>query len=564
MSGTKRRTLSPRAWFNRQAALMCEIPEKDLDLFYCDSDKELLKLLAEKAEAFDAFIGSDKPPMMDPVEIRKLRTFYGSLKKYRDPVDGVDSADFESAALQRYKTNNLAARANSIPARFLSGMVEFLSEELASFDCECDLPVPRFGNGGVEEKASVIKRWISLPNQPWLNWRDPLDYKHRDSEAMRSPMATRCRLHAVPKDWNKKRLITIEPYLKSYLQQTVRQYILAALLNSRCGDLRSMARCEYLEGKDPQERHRRMALAGSVDGSLATLDLRDASDLVSWNQVCSVFPLPVQAQLERARSEQWVDPHDHTDGDVYMFGGMGNACTFIVETLMFHAACHAIARYHGIKHPRISVYGDDIICSGELAEVIMRNRIFEEFGWHINPSKSYWSRSSRFRESCGVQAFNGEDVTLLRYMGGYDGPGGLFALRDLIDHAGASHAWLVPSPWPEAEEIPNIWSSTDGGLTTHIPWWPETVSDREMRVRWNPTLQRSEMQLLHLQTRREVIPIRGASNQLGVVYGALSGQLKGKTLIRRSKGAKFSKALEVVVDYPKVQKLVCGWTPFYS
>lgn len=573
MGNSKLRTLSPHAWFNRCASCIDSIPETDIELFYLESDECLLKALATRSENFDSYIGGEKPPIMDPWYIRQLRTFYGSLKKFRDPVSGVSQSDLQNVALKRYKANNLASRANTIPRKFLGEMRRFLSEQLNGFDCDTRfVSVPRFGNGGVEEKADVVTRWISLPSQRWLDFRDPLNATP-DVEDRLVDQPSTCRLHAVPKDWNKMRLITIEPYLKTYIQQTVRQELLACLFCSKAGDFRSMARCEFCGNCDPQARHRRMALQGSMDGSLATLDLRDASDMVSYEQVCSVFPPAVLAQLDRARSEYWYDPRNNETGEVYMFGGMGNACTFIVETMMFHAACHAIARYFGLKRPRVSVFGDDIVCSAELAEVIMRCRIFDDFGWHINASKSFWTANSRFRESCGIQAFNGHDVTLLRYMGGYNGPNGAFALRDLIGNARDGHCWLLSSPWPEATEIPNIPFCHCEGLCTHIEWWPDTSSALERR--FNKSLQRMEVNLQFLQTQRRRLSVRGCQRNLGLVYGALSGQLSGKTpdsypvrgsghsrtKMKTSNPGRRSEGSIVLVDVPSVQKVVSGWSP---
>lgn len=276
-----------------------------------------------------------------------------------------------------------------------------------------------------------------------------------------------------------------------------------------------------------------MALEGSMDGSLATLDLSDASDHISWNQVRQVFPPDVLAALERARSDLWEfrDRGRVRRGRMAMFAGMGNACTFIVETLMFHAACHAIARYHRVERPRISVFGDDIVCATSLANLIVSLDLFREFGWTINRQKSFYTSESRFRESCGIQAYKGEDVTLLRYMGDYDGPKGAKALCDLIarvDGLGLT-SFLLTVPWQECHDIPNLWCQCDG-ICTHVEWWPEDLGGHEIAVRKNASLQRTEVRLPHLGIRRRFVPI----HSLGCVYGAISGQLKWKTaLIRR-------------------------------
>lgn len=569
---TNRRTLSPRGWLNR-----CLDAYGDLtvcqNLNLPDQDKDLLKVLGEEAGRFDAYLGTPEGAHEDPSEVKRSRTVLGSLKKFRDPVDGVDYDQLQSAALEKFKINNLEARASTVPKRFIPYMREFLSSQLADFDRVSTSGgfVPRFGNGGVEEKANMVERWAAVANQRWFDFRDPLCVLPKfDSAWHTSVMNSSCRLCAVPKDWNKLRLITVEPYAETYVQQTVRAALLHTLALSRCGDLRALAYAE-LGVYDPQIRHKAMALRGSMDGSLATLDLSDASDHISWEQVCQVMPIDVLAQLERGRSTHWYDPHakhhpdpdpdyftvDDDEGEMFMFAGMGNACTFVIETMMFHAACYAVARYHGLKGPwNISVFGDDIVCATSLAELLVETDSFTEFGWTINWAKSFYTRDSRFRESCGIQAYNGHDVTLLRYMGGFDnGPNGLIGLCALLERVEelGLHNLLSSGPWPECHGIPNFWFRCASGIYTHVAEWPETVGDPEVEFRWNSKLQRREVNLLHPVTRRRFI----RTSTLGPVYGALSGQLKQKSAIRGRRHA----VAGVWIDTPAVDTVKPRWTP---
>lgn len=589
---SKRRTLSPAAWFKRCVDACERAGVNHPCLVECAQldGQDLIKALSAYAEAYDAHLGD---PQSDDwgdagwsaVQRRMFRTALGSLKKFRKPLSGVADVDLDRNAVRRFRLNNLKARSNSIPKRFREYMREFLAQELSSFweeEGPC-VSIPRFGNGAVYEKASIIKRWALVFKQPFVDprcptelygswggrqtrvyWKTGLPKIWEPSAAdNETPVEFRCRLKAVPKDWNKKRLITVEPYLATYLQQTYRQELLASLINSRCGDFRAMARCEFLGSSDPQERHRRMALEGSMDGSLATLDLSDASDFISWNQVQEVFPPLVVAALERARSTKWTyqaKRHGTTrSGRIWMFAGMGNALTFTVETLMFHAACHAIARYHRIRSPRISVFGDDIVCATSLANLIVSLDLFSEFGWTINRSKSFYTDDSRFRESCGVQAYKGEDVTLLRYMGDYDGLTGAKALADLIsrvDSLGLT-SLLLTEPWQECQDIPNLWSRIDSGIATQVEIWPEHLGDCEIAVRWNEKWQRSEVRLPHLVLRRRFVPI----HELGCVYGAISGQLKWKTALLKRHGRKVA---GVWVDTDTVDVEAMRWTPILS
>jgi hypothetical protein len=57
------------------------------------------------------------------------------------------------------------------------------------------------------------------------------------------------------------------------------------------------------------------------------------------------------------------------------------------------------------------VFGDDIIVPSECAEFVIDD--LESFGLLVNRTKSFWRGA--FRESCGVDAYNGVDVTPVRW-----------------------------------------------------------------------------------------------------------------------------------------------------
>jgi hypothetical protein len=80
---------------------------------------------------------------------------------------------------------------------------------------------------------------------------------------------------------------------------------------------------------------------------------------------------------------------------------MGNGSTFVLETLIFAGACYAV----GSKD--FSVYGDDIIIETELFDDLVAFLRF--LGFKLNHQKSY--TAGPFRESCGVNAYDGVDIT---------------------------------------------------------------------------------------------------------------------------------------------------------
>jgi hypothetical protein len=54
------------------------------------------------------------------------------------------------------------------------------------------------------------------------------------------------------------------------------------------------------------------------------------------------------------------------------------------------------------------VYGDDIIVPADEASAICKT--LESFGFKVNSHKSFWT--GKFRESCGMDAYDGHDVTV--------------------------------------------------------------------------------------------------------------------------------------------------------
>lgn len=262
----------------------------------------------------------------------------------------------------------------------------------------------RFGNGAVEEGLNVFRRWAHV-HQFWYDYRDP------ECVAMYEPSPTACaRLAAVPKDMFKDRLITVEPMQQSFLQQWCRDRLLRAVqvLPS------SSAIPQQLYGRGPEVQQRRCAV-GSLNGETATIDLSDASDSISVHDVLDVFPPLIAADLEKSRSD-YVSVNG-TRYRTHMYAGMGNATTFVVESLFFWAVVTTISRRLRDFTP-VSVFGDDIVCGIRAARHPLFNEWMSACGLKLNGAKCGMSTGPGFREACGVVAFRG-DVLQLKRISGY-------------------------------------------------------------------------------------------------------------------------------------------------
>jgi hypothetical protein len=96
---------------------------------------------------------------------------------------------------------------------------------------------------------------------------------------------------------------------------------------------------------------------------------------------------------------------------------MGSALCFPIEA-MFFTTCVVVARlqhnelpitYRNIQKMMrdVFIYGDDIIVPAEEVEVIVD--MLEKYGNVVSREKSFWK--GRFRESCGMDAYDGVDIT---------------------------------------------------------------------------------------------------------------------------------------------------------
>ena len=424
-----------------------------------------------------------------------------ALKKWRLANPSQADARRIEALSGFMRRNSEAAHAELVPYPYCVEMRRLL---------EAWLPEPeglgcrwtgQFGPGAVAEKLTHPKRFEQLAR--WCG----LDRRHHDFDpsAMHWPdvpldadeaQHSVARLHAVPKDFSKDRLITIEPSYSSFGQAYVREAMQCSI---HCGPLRGT--CMDLHYTDGQAIQRRLALKASRTGKLATLDLSDASDGITWAQVQQVFPNWVLSLLDVTRSTRFrLDqaipgyPAGYEE-DLSIFAGMGNGTTFTVETLFFAAFVVAYAHLHSLPG-YVSVFGDDIICSSLTA----RSLQFENFSFFkLNQAKSFIGADA-LRESCGIFAYNGVDITAPKVDGYPNTWEGRTALADL-------HKRSYTSPWPYGQRLSYL-IAREGRLVNwdrSYPGYPSIDDPRVERsaappTRWNKQYQCIEA---HLPIRKQ-------------------------------------------------------------
>lgn len=284
---------------------------------------------------------------------------------------------------------------------------------------------PKHGPGAVSETGWGSK--YEFPNWPKKleNWF-PFDWFGAGDLHLRSgPGSDRelpSRLMAVPKSQKGPRLICCEPIAHQWMQQSIWRWVKGRIGDTVLG--RSIDFGSQLESQ-------RAALKASHDGSLATLDLSSASDRLSTRLVEYLFQgteLLDHFHACRTRAvEQTLDDHLPKMILLRKFSTMGSALTFPVQSIVFAILSVWALRLHegresdwsGWKRDfgRVRVFGDDIIVPSHVYGIT--KFVLHECGLRVNTQKSFGGSS--FRESCGMDAFDGVDVTPARHTLPYSG-----------------------------------------------------------------------------------------------------------------------------------------------
>lgn len=208
------------------------------------------------------------------------------------------------------------------------------------------------------------------------------------------------RVILVQKDSRGPRLISAESVDKQWIQQGLGQAIRELVEEHEL--------TKFNVHFTSQQPNQLGALVGSLTGSYSTLDLNEASDRVSVELVRLLFPPHLVGYLECCRSSATELP----DGRILKlnkFAPMGSNLCFPILALTVWAILAAGATDTDTRES-ILVYGDDVIVpTGYTRDAI---ELLESFGLKINQDKS--CIKGFFRESCGVDAFRGIDVTPLR------------------------------------------------------------------------------------------------------------------------------------------------------
>jgi hypothetical protein len=362
----------------------------------------------------------------------------------------------------------------------------------------------------------VFPHWENLiPSESVLNWTD-------DVTLLEPGVEVPVKVTPVPKTAKTPRIIAMEPTHMQYVQQGLLELI------TECVSGDDYARAFF--SSDSQEHNQLLARFGSLHGTLATLDLSEASDRVSNQHVRDLLVNHgiLRDAVDACRSRKAELP-DGTIISLAKFASMGSALCFPFESMVFTTAVFVGIEYALNRHlthsdiksliGSVRVYGDDIICPVDYVESIVR--VLEGLHLRVNTRKSFWT--GKFRESCGKDYYDGNDVSVVRLRTNL--PKGrqhvqelvsTVSLRNQLFKAGYSRVvdWLDDRigdiiPFPDIqlptvgyEDLPNYGKFLDDGRTALLG---RHTFSRQVNPddSWDPHLHRP---LIRGATVRSTIP----------------------------------------------------------
>jgi len=282
--------------------------------------------------------------------------------------------------------------------------------------------IPRHGPGATAERISgnqkyVMQRWHDRlePWFPMLSFAFANEYASDTKEFERLSVIPECdeqpvRVITVPKTLKTPRIIAIEPVCMQYMQQAISRWL-----------TRTIEQGPITRGHvnfHDQSVNRSLAMSASRERDFATLDLSSASDRVPYAIAIRMFDMhpDLQGCISATRSTRAKLP----DGQVLTlkkFASMGSALCFPIEAMYFYTICIVAllekydlpVTFSNIRSVAklVYVYGDDIIVPTDTAESVSYH--LQKYSCKVNSDKSFWT--GKFRESCGLDAYDGQEVT---------------------------------------------------------------------------------------------------------------------------------------------------------
>lgn len=216
-------------------------------------------------------------------------------------------------------------------------------------------------------------------------------------------------VNAVPKSYKSARIIAQENSTRNYAMSAIRKEMLR-VITKNC-----KTRSHQPIQLDDQSPNQLCAFQGSMDSRYATVDLSSASDTICVAIARAVLPRSVYRDIQAMRAQfVWYpskEGYNVQRNHIWLTSG----CT--VTFVSMSAILVAAGDYSGELYSLFTgdkdvlpviVYGDDCCVDSKIYSIFCA--VLEVLGFMVNEAKSF-SAGSRFRESCGVDYFDGQEMT---------------------------------------------------------------------------------------------------------------------------------------------------------
>nr|UJQ84928.1 MAG: hypothetical protein 3 [Leviviridae sp.] len=378
-------------------------------------------------------------------------------------------------------------------------VADFIAGELGIFCPECVIDANRadgkpigfkHGPGAVAERSGRF-----FDKYQFTSWSAKLErlfpfslYGKMPNDPSVKPVnhEVPARLIAVPKTAKGPRLIAAEPSEHMYVQKFTAKWLEDRINSTIIG--------KFIDFRD-QSKSGDLVLQASLDKKLSTIDLSMASDRLSLWVVERIFRNnPSILKAFHASRTRWL--HDPLTGEVIKlkkFASQGTALTFPIQSIVFlclalAVSCKGSPTDYNLRKlvGKVRTFGDDIILPSD--GYVSMVDLLHTLNLKVNVEKSF--SNGYFRESCGVDAFKGYDVTPVKPKTTIpDGPASCQAVLDTINNLFYKGYWNA-SESLRHRQPPRIRNGygvvgRDAGATGYGSFSFGTVLSRLFRIEWS-------------------------------------------------------------------------------
>ena len=354
---------------------------------------------------------------LDPYAFKKHYQVTEFLKKYSFEKDLYTPPEVKAMSIEKFLDNQKRIENHVISMSPLVKEIVFrargwIDHLLGDYDLDEHLQecyFPKKASVGTSRKNATLSYrwqrgitgsqyhldWFNRVYLPWQSHYDELDSRRPDLSSEQR-VVTELPATLVEKTYKSERMIVPNSGVGGLYSNGIGAVMVKRL------------RAGGYDVKVLPDVHKRLAQAASRNGHSATVDQTLASDNITTEHVELLLSMRWAKVLLNGRIGTLVI--DGTPMETKTMSTMGIGFTFPLQMVIFLGLTHACLDYYresgSVENPRISVFGDDLICPVEIRNLL--TEVFVSLGFKFNEEKSFWC--GPFRESCGGDYYRGFDV----------------------------------------------------------------------------------------------------------------------------------------------------------